>query len=118
MECADLIMSEPGVDVNFQDNMGRTLLVNNIMLSYQASTLSTIKLLLQEKGADPNKTDAKGWTPVCTYYINWVCKYIRVFSSSKMDTDPVNEPFVGWGGVTQRGVGGHVPWNIFEISSS
>ncbi|CAG9315884.1 unnamed protein product [Blepharisma stoltei] len=59
--CVDRLLKEPNCDVNCKDEEGRTLLSQAIeMLSIE--TLSQIKFLLKEKGADPNIADRNGMT--------------------------------------------------------
>ena len=57
------ILDYPSLNVNCKDNNGKTMLMTSLCNMTEES-YSYIKLLLEEKGADPNIADLSGRTPL------------------------------------------------------
>ena len=57
--CSDLLLSQPGVDVNFKDDSGATLLLNACKSIMTVDTLKQLKYLIK-KGADVSAVDIRG----------------------------------------------------------
>ena len=69
MPCADYLLSLDGVDVNFPDDCGRTLLCQKLRCSaLNKALLEKVTYLVEKKGADVNKADVEQWTPVNYIY--------------------------------------------------
>ena len=78
-ELVDFLISK-GADINFQDEYGKTLLINAITTSNDFGNLEGIKFLIA-KGADPKIKDKNGKT-ILDYAIEWDKKEIVEFLKS------------------------------------
>lgn len=86
IEIADLLLNA-GVDVNFVDENGCTILMKHIGKGLSEEQLNLVKVLLEKFKADPTKVDARNCNTVClcfssiiltkNFYYNTVVYYIK-----------------------------------------
>lgn len=69
IEIADLLLNA-GVDVNFVDENGCTILMKHIGKGLNEEQLNLVKVLLEKFKADPKKVDARNCNTVCLFYLN------------------------------------------------
>ena len=63
MEIGDLLLSAE-VDVNYPDEYGKTILMNQMENGFSEEVMEMVKYLIEEKNADVNKVDIREWNMV------------------------------------------------------
>ena len=65
LKCAELLLST-NVDINFPDDKGSTVLMNQLLSNFDKSSLEKVRFLVGTKGADVTIKDMTGSTAVCS----------------------------------------------------
>lgn len=68
LSCAELLLSTD-VDINFPDDKGATVLMNQLLTNYDESSLEKVRFLVETKGADVKIKDMTGTTAVCSSFL-------------------------------------------------
>lgn len=63
-DCADVLIKEAGVGVDFRDAEGWTMVMMTLSNSVNEETLKQLKFLVEQKKADVKLQDGDGWNAV------------------------------------------------------
>ena len=75
MEIGDLLLSAE-VDVDYPDEYGKTIIVNQIEKGFSEEVMKMVKYLIEEKNADVNKVDIREWNMVWWLLVFYVSTYL------------------------------------------
>ena len=67
LDCAELL-HKADVDIDFPDDKGSTVLMNQLLSNYDESNLENVRFLVEKKGANVNIKDMNGSTAVSPVY--------------------------------------------------
>ena len=68
LSCAELLLNTD-VDIDFPDDKGATVLMNQLLSSYDERNLDKVRFLVETKGANVKIKDMTGTTAVCTPFV-------------------------------------------------
>jgi ankyrin repeat protein len=71
LQCCEILLSVPGVDVNVKDEQGNSLVVQTIGLDLSEEVVRQLKYLIQQKKCDVTIANDQGWTALHFLVSKW-----------------------------------------------